>query len=77
MQITWPTRDAIHAAYLQGEEAVVSLFGALGLQVEALAEALSQQGEAIQELQGRLSKDSRTSSKLPSSESIFTLNLHH
>ena len=68
MQITWPTRDEIHTAYLQGEEAVVSLFGALGPQVEALAEVLSQQGEAIQELQARLSKDSRTSSKPPSSD---------
>ena len=68
MQITVPTRDEIHAAYLQGEEAVVALFGAFGQQVAALAEVLSQQGEAIQELQGRLSQDSRTSSKPPSSD---------
>ena len=65
MQITLPSRAEIHAAYLQGEEAVVALFGTLGQQVEALAVVLSQQGEAIQELQGRLSKDSRTSSTPP------------
>ena len=68
MQITLPSRAEIHAAYLQGEEAVVALFGTLGQQVEALAVVLSQQGEAIQELQGRLSKDSRTSSTPPSSD---------
>jgi len=68
MQITWPTRDEIHAAYIQGEEAVVSLLGELGNQVATLAEVVSQQGEAIQELQGRLSQDSRTSSNPPSSD---------
>jgi len=68
MQITLPTRDEIHAAYLQGEEAVVSLIGELGQQVAALAAIVSQQGEAIKELQGRLSKDSRTSSNPPSSD---------
>ena len=68
MQITLPTRDEIHAAYIQGEEAVISLFGEFGQQVAALAEVVSQQGEAIKELQGLLSKDSRTSSKPPSSD---------
>ena len=68
MQIILPTRDEIHAAYIQGEEAVVSLFGELGHQVEALGEVVRQQGEAIQALQGRLSKDSRNSSKPPSSD---------
>ena len=68
MQITLPTRDEIHAAYIQGEEAVVSLFGEFGQQVMALAEVVLQQGEAIKELQGRLSQDSRTSSNPPSSD---------
>ena len=68
MQITVPTRDEIHAAYLQGEEAVVSLIGELGQQVAALADVVSQQGEAIQALQGRLSQDSQTSSRPPSSD---------
>ena len=68
MQINVPTRDEIHLAYTQGEEAVVSLVGKLGQQVVALAEIVSQQSEAIKELQGRLSKDSRTSSKPPSSD---------
>ncbi len=68
MQITFPTRAEIHAAYIQGEEAVVSLFGALSQSVAALAEVVSQQGEVIKELQGHLSKDSRNSSKPPSSD---------
>jgi|GEM_PF-3126412 hypothetical protein len=52
MQISVPTRDEIHAAYIQGEEAVVSLIGELGQQVAALAVVVSQQGEAIQEIAG-------------------------
>jgi len=68
MQITLPTRDEIHAAYIQGEEAVVSLFGEFGKQVATLADVVSQQGEAIKALQGRLSQDSRTSSNPPSSD---------
>ena len=63
-----PTRDEIHAAYAEGEEAVVLLFGDLCKQVEALTVALSQQGEAIKGLQGRLSKNSRNSSRPPSSD---------
>jgi len=66
MQITLPTRDEIHAAYVQGEEAVLALFSEYGQQVATLAAILSQQAEAIKELQGRLSKDSRTSSQPPS-----------
>jgi len=68
MQITFPTRDEIHAAYIQGEEAVVSLFGELSQQVGTLAAVVSQQGEVIKELEGRLSKDSRNSSQPPSSD---------
>jgi len=68
MQFTKPTRAAIHAAYADGEEAVVALFDELCTQVETLALALSQQGEAIKELQGQLSQNSRTSSKPPSSD---------
>jgi len=68
MQITIPTRDEIHLAYTQGEEAVVSLFVELSQQVADLAAVVSQQGEVIKELQGRLSKDSRNSSKPPSSD---------
>ena len=74
MQITWPTREEIHAAYIQGEEAVVSLLGELGTQVAALAEVVSHQGEAIKVLQGRLSQDSRTSSKPPSSDGYRKAN---
>ena len=70
MQITLPTRDEIHAAYIQGEEAVVTLFAGLGQQVAALAAVVSQQGEVIQKLEGRLSKDSRNSSKPPSSDGL-------
>jgi hypothetical protein len=50
MPIILPTQEEIHAAYIQGEEAVVSLFVELGQQVEALAAVLQQQGEAIKAL---------------------------
>ena len=70
MQITIPTREEIHSAYIQGEEAVVSLFVELSQQVAALATVVSQQGEVIKELQGRLSKDSHNSSKPPSSDGL-------
>jgi len=56
-----PTPDDVHAAYLQGEEAMLALVGkltALILNLQARVEALEDQ----------LGKNSRNSSKPPSSE---------
>ncbi len=68
MNILMPTCDEIHAAFSEGEEAIVDLFEAVGKQVECLASQLEKQNEAIKELQARLSKDSHNSSKPPSSD---------
>ena len=67
-----PTAEDIRAAFRQGEEAVVTLF----LQQQAMFLALlaqqnqviERQNERIRELEARLAKNSRTSSKPPSSD---------
>ena len=63
-----PTDEAIHIAFEKGEAAVRNLFHDVAGQVEELARQLAKQGEALQELQARVAKDSRTSSKPPSSD---------
>ena len=63
-----PTHEAIHIAFEKGEAAVRNLFHDVAGQVEELARQLAKQGEALQELQARVAKDSRTSSKPPSSD---------
>jgi len=68
MNLRLPTREEIHAAYERGEEAVVEVFGRVGKQLEALAQQLERQAEALKELRARLEKDSRNSSKPPSSD---------
>jgi transposase len=72
--IRLPSREEIHAAYLQGEEAVVALFRQ-SLGVQALV--IQQQQETIAHLEGRLqaledekAKNSRNSSKPPSSDGL-------
>jgi hypothetical protein len=37
MNLRLPTRDEIHRAFLEGEEAMVELFARVGQQVEELA----------------------------------------
>jgi transposase len=68
-----PTREEIHAAFEQGEAAVVELFIGLGLQMEELAGQLEKQAAALKELQARLEKNSRNSSKPPSSDGYSKL----
>ena len=67
-----PTREEIHAAYVQGEEAVVALFEA---RIGPLLVVLQQQQETIAAFESRirvledqLAKDSRNSHKPPSSD---------
>jgi transposase len=69
-----PSRDEIHAAYLQGEEGVVALISKL---VSDFVAILGQQQETIEQLQVRLqaledqkAKNSRNSSKPPSSDGL-------
>lgn len=68
MQIRLPTREEIHLAFAQGEEAVVDLILNLGTPFEALAKQLETQAAALQELQSRLGKTSQNSSKPPASD---------
>ncbi len=63
-----PTDQDIHTAFAQGEAAVRDLVHALATQIEALAQQLAKQGEALQALQARLAQNSRNSSKPPSSD---------
>jgi len=68
MNLRLPTRDEIHRAFLQGEEAMVELFARVGQQVEALARQLETQAAVLKDLQARLAKTSENSSKPPSSD---------
>ena len=68
MKIRLPTREEIHIAFDQGEEAVVELILGLETQIEGLARHLETQAVALKELQARLGKNSQNSSKPPSSD---------
>ena len=68
MNLRLPTRDEIHRAFLQGEEAIVELFTEVGQQIETLARHVETQAAVLQDVQARLGKTSATSSKPPSSD---------
>jgi transposase len=68
MNLRLPTRDEIHRAFLEGEEAVVDLLTQVGQQVVALAQPLETQAAALNEVQARWGKTSANSSKPPSSD---------
>src|SRR5262249_19851010 len=68
MNFRTPTDQDIHTAFEQGEAAVRDLVYALATQIAALVQLVTKQGEALQALQARLAKDSRNSSKPPSSD---------
>jgi len=55
-----PTREEIHQAYLEGEEAVVALF----------ERTIGRLAERVQALEDQLAKNSRNSSKPPSSDGL-------
>ncbi len=68
MNIQLPTREEIHSAFVQGEAAVVELFLGVGQQMEEVAGQLEKQAAALKELQAQLEKNSKNSSKPPSSD---------
>jgi len=68
MKIQLPSHAHIKETFLQGEEAVVALFDEFGTELIELAEQLQKQGDVIRELQARLAKNSKNSSKPPSSD---------
>jgi transposase len=73
MNFQMPTDEEIHAAFAQGEAAVMAVFHAVATQVAALAQQLANQGAVRQELQARLAKSSHNSSKPPSSDGYSTV----
>ena len=73
MNFQMPTDEEIHAAFAQGEAAVMAVFHAVATQVAALAQQLANQGAVLQELQARLAKSSHNSSKPPSSDGYSTV----
>ena len=62
-----PSREEIHAAYLEGEEAVVALIAQL---VNDFAQGLYLLQSRIQELEDQVAKNSRNSNKPPSSDGL-------
>ncbi len=70
MNFQIPTDEDIHTAFEKGELAVMDLFYDVVRQMSELAQQLAKQGEALQALQARLAKDSRNSSKPPSSDGL-------
>jgi transposase len=68
MNLQLPTRDEIHRAFLDGEEAIVELFTGVGQQIETLARQVETQAAALKDLQARLGKTSANSSKPPASD---------
>jgi transposase len=74
MNIQIPNHKEIKKAFSQGEDAVVILFENLGAQLIELALQLQKQSDIIQALEAKLSKNSKNSSKPPSSDGYSKQN---
>jgi len=68
--IQLPTDEEIRAAYAQGEDAVVQLVNSLVQHIQQQAEAIRKLGEMVQKLQDQMAKNSKNSSKPPSSDGL-------
>lgn len=70
MNITLPTPEEIHEAYHAGEETVQQLFVTVIIQVEQVVSHVQELHDVIQHLQDQIQKNSRNSSKPPSSDGL-------
>lgn len=70
MTITLPTPEEIHEAYQAGEEPVQQLFATVIVQVKQVVSQIQELQDVIQELQDQIQKNSRNSSKPPSSDGV-------
>jgi transposase len=70
MDIKLPTPQEIHEAYQTGEEAVQGLFVGMSAQIDQLVSHVQDLHEVIQELRDQNQKNSRNSSKPPSSDGL-------
>jgi len=66
MPIQIPSHEEVHAAYQQGEEAVIALFD----QMAQMAQTILLLAERVQALEDRLAKNSHNSGKPPSSDGL-------
>jgi transposase len=69
MNFQLPTDDEICVAFEKGQAAILDLFRDVSRQMHELAQQMAKQAEALHTLQARQAKDSRNSSKPPSSDS--------
>jgi transposase len=74
MNIRLPSPEEIREAFKQGEDEIMALFDALRDPLLEIAEQLKKQAEAIRELEAKASKNSRNSSKPPSSDGYGKIN---
>jgi len=70
MEIILPTHEEIHEAYQEGEAAVQQLFATVHAQVEQLALHVQELHDALRQLRDQVQKNSRNSSKPPSSDGL-------
>ena len=70
MHLQLPTQEEVREAYQEGEEAVLQLFDAVNTQVQKLEFQIQELHEVIQQLQDQVKKNSRNSSKPPSSDGL-------
>ena len=68
--IQLPTDEEVRAAYARGEDAVVQLVNSLVQHIQQQAEAIQKLEEMVQKLQDQLAKNSKNSSKPPSSDGL-------